>query len=634
MLYQCALLCVLALAPQEDIFSLSLEELMGVQVVTAARQEESAWDASSVISVLTSDEIQLFGGNNLFEVLSRMPAMQPYVAPGIDRMSVRGGYPANSYVHVLFLVDGRPLRASGGNLGLYYAFYGLPLSMIDRIEVVRGPGSVLYGTGAMEAVVNIITKTAEGNKNELRASFGSHSQKGSEAVIHHRQNGWNLSAGLRYQDAEGWDYKTPNLASAGAVYDVEQVFEDTKSVRLSLGNANWRLEILGGRTKNFAFTEFIPNLSWHSDVWLIDLGYERDLGGNWRMESHLTYNNESFDWMVFRDRVLPMETYDKLFETTFYNTIDEKWEVLFGTAIQFLDTRTLGGIYAIPFTHDVNTYSAYGQAKYRANERINLLFGAQYNKVEGFNDDLVPRFSFNYRVNEKLGMSLFYGKAFRSPQGIELLIETPGIQLGNPDLESEKVTSLEGRVFYHTTHRQVSFSVFQQKQKELIVLVPSEEYALGETVNRGELTTKGAELEMRLIGEKHYISGSAVYQENEDDAGFEDFARTPNWHLKLGLGYNGNRLMAGLFHTWSDNWKGTEPEGHALPFSPASQDYQLTSLNLGFNFKMGKLDGRLEAYGTNLFDEEVYGPDLLFFSYNSLPNWHSRMWSSSLRLKF
>lgn len=619
-----------------DIFGLDLEDLLKVKVVTASRSEESPWEASSVVTILNRSEIALFGGDHVYDLLVRIPGLTPYVSAGVDRMTIRGSDPNLSAFHTLILIDGRPLRTKGGNNSLYYVFYGMPLSIIERIEVIRGPGAVLYGTNAMEGVINIITHSSEENLAEVVMGLGSFDQKHAEALVRQRLGSWRLHLAALYFDTKGWDYRTPDPATMGQTEEVKPVFQDTRSLRLMLENDYWNLAIFGGKTKQFGFTQFLPDLSYHSNVWQGNLSYHRQLNASWRMEHHLTFNEEQFDWIDNQVAVIPIKTVDSQLESTFMGDLSPRLSVIFGVSGHHSHTRNEEAPLSRYFDYRSDSYSGYGQLAYRGTYNT-IQVGAQFNKVNGYATDLVPRLTLTRRLSDNLGLSLFYGNAYRSPQGLELNIDTPGVQKGNPNLDSETLTNLEARLFYHTQSSHLSLSLFRSKQENLIQFVPTQEYFIGEAQNEGELTVRGFEFESRvIIDSRLYTSASFHYQTNEDHMGEEDVTGMPNWSGKIGLGFQGSKLSTGLFATITGPYHQTERDGE-LPWSWAPES--TTHYNISYNltaevFKRGSSSARLELFGNNLLDDQTTVKDLFFQSYNGLPGMPERTLSGRLRIRF
>jgi outer membrane receptor protein involved in Fe transport len=152
----------------EDDIGLDLEsdmlELLDASVVTAAsRTAEDSATAPATMTTITADEIRLYGMTTLSEVLNYFGLGMNYVEnggnEGAPTISARGvAIPGDGGNHVLLMVNGHVINDSWGGWAFFDDRFALPLEMIDHIEIINGPGSVLYGTSAMYGVVNVVTK--------------------------------------------------------------------------------------------------------------------------------------------------------------------------------------------------------------------------------------------------------------------------------------------------------------------------------------------------------------------------------------------------------------------------------------------------------------------------------------------
>ena len=127
----------------DDLLAIDLEALLNMKVITASKASETLSDAPGVMSVVSRDELRRFGGVTLREVLSRVPGLMPTTSYFTDRsvMAARGDQTKINGGHVLMLINGRPTREvlEGGLVSdLLESF---PVNVLERIEVVRGPGS-------------------------------------------------------------------------------------------------------------------------------------------------------------------------------------------------------------------------------------------------------------------------------------------------------------------------------------------------------------------------------------------------------------------------------------------------------------------------------------------------------------
>ena len=155
-----------------DAFSMDIDSLANTKVITASKFSENLSEAPSVMTVVSQDELKRFGGMTLGEILDRVAGLNLTSNPLTDRsvISIDGQQTRGDGGHVLFLINGRPIREvmeGGISTDLLESF---PVNVLERIEVVKGPGSVLYGSDAVAGVINLVTKKASGDSVGFRSA--------------------------------------------------------------------------------------------------------------------------------------------------------------------------------------------------------------------------------------------------------------------------------------------------------------------------------------------------------------------------------------------------------------------------------------------------------------------------------
>ena len=151
---------------QEDLFEMSLEELAEIPIDVASRKESTAREAPGVVTVITRDQIQKSGARDLIDILRLVPGFNVnYDVYGAYGVSIRGLW-ANEG-KVLVLMDGIPLNEEG--YGTFQYGHHIPVDVIERIEIMRGPGSAMYGDSAELGVISIKTRQPE-KENEFLVS--------------------------------------------------------------------------------------------------------------------------------------------------------------------------------------------------------------------------------------------------------------------------------------------------------------------------------------------------------------------------------------------------------------------------------------------------------------------------------
>jgi outer membrane cobalamin receptor len=139
----------------EDLSTLSLDELLGLEVSVASISARTTREQSAIVSVITAREISASGARDLLDVLWLVPGFNSGVdVEGVTGVGIRGFWAYDG--KILITVDGMDITER---------LYGtvplgdrIPVDMIERIEIIRGPGSAMYGDNAELAVINIVTK--------------------------------------------------------------------------------------------------------------------------------------------------------------------------------------------------------------------------------------------------------------------------------------------------------------------------------------------------------------------------------------------------------------------------------------------------------------------------------------------
>jgi len=201
----CALVfCVMSTwgqeAKQPDLSGMSIEDLAKLKVDAvygASKFLQKAADAPASVTVVTAEEIQKYGYRTLADVLRSVPGFYVIYDRNYTYVGVRGlSRPGDYNARILFLLDGHRVNDNIYDGALVGTDFPVELDLIERIEIVRGPSSSVYGTGAFIAVVNVITKrgrdldsaeisTEAGSWNSYkgRVSYGKRFDSGLETLL-------------------------------------------------------------------------------------------------------------------------------------------------------------------------------------------------------------------------------------------------------------------------------------------------------------------------------------------------------------------------------------------------------------------------------------------------------------------
>ena len=278
-----------------DFDDLSLERLLSVKVTAASRTPEAADDAPASMTVFTREQIQRMGISTLEDLLNYVPSFQvtsDAVFGRLGRISVRGLFSTVSS-GVLLLHDGVPdwnaYDGSAWNFGRHALLNG-----VERVEVVRGPGSTMWGANASSAVINVVSVK---DRDTASATFGTIGRREVSANFHRElMPGLKLSGSVQAYTDDGFAFNgyTDSFGVTGNIKDPLSQYSATvrgeyKGLTLTIRNAAtwWRGFV------NWAAASPVNRNS--IDRTGADLAYRRGLGPNGNVTFGLTYSNDQLD---------------------------------------------------------------------------------------------------------------------------------------------------------------------------------------------------------------------------------------------------------------------------------------------------------------------------------------------------
>jgi len=194
---------------KSDLTSLSLEELMKLEVAMvsgASRYEQKVTQAPSLVSIITADEIKKYGHRTLADILQSLRSFFVTYDRNYHYAAVRGfGRPGDYNTRILLLVDGHRVNENVFGSAPVGTEFPLDVDLIDRIEVIRGPSSSLYGTGAFFGVISVITRRGKDLKGpEVSGEVASfETYKGRATYGNEFKNGFEMLLSGTYFKSEG-----------------------------------------------------------------------------------------------------------------------------------------------------------------------------------------------------------------------------------------------------------------------------------------------------------------------------------------------------------------------------------------------------------------------------------------------
>ena len=546
-------------------------------VVTATRTPHTLKDVPVETVVVTRQDIERSNAQNIMDVLKTIPGVQTAVHDDVfgtyswraklQGLSLNDGYG-------LILVDGQRLMGCGqsGGMGEYgIGLNQIPVEMIERIEVVKGPGSALYGSDAVAGVINIITrKIPEKPTGRAGVSYGWYKVKEkvkNSVIVKPSDDGKSrnmsqayVSFGDRPLDKVGYlinySYESAddiredpiqsdrhslmakmNLAASdeldlfikGEASDYEKTDNrDEKSYRL-LAGLDWRPDdnhvlTIKGFTYNWDFVHGYPGYSYgykHGDIDFdqAEIQYTWFAGNRNTIVAGSEVQQQNIDYLIEND------------DSSIINVQE-----------------------------DVTTYSFYGQDEIKFLDDLTLVAGLRYDDHSTFGGKINPKLSLMYRFTEDTIFRGSVGQAFKSPTIRQLYYNAPYrhgsyyVQ-SNPNLDAETAigysAGLEQWLFGRTL--MMNLGLFRNKVDHMVVRedtgllyngLPLETYQ-----NVEEAVTQGIELLGRFNYSDFSLTCSYTYMDSENKEIGKDLTYVPRHSFSLVPAYEWTRYGLGISGT-------------------------------------------------------------------------------------
>lgn len=447
-----------------ELADLSLEDLMKVEVTSASKYAQSAGKAPSAVTVVTSDEIRRFGWRNLSDVLAAQRGFHAYYDRSYHYLGVRGFAPPGDYnSRIQFLVDGQRLNDNIYDSVMAGESFPLDLDLVERIEIIRGPGAAMYGGNSMFGVINLITRTGESvGRAELAAEAGSKDSYRLRASTGGRSGEMEWLVSASGFDSDGDRYVFPDIApgqrspSGGDADRSQRLFA---RLRLSDWSASF---IHSDRTKHR------PGGQWGT-IFDNPSTRERDeynlgeLAGQHRLDEHSALDLRLFAGQYIYEFVGANDYSGSGGAPLMFNRDDQVGE-WWGGEMRWTSTAWTGHaliaglnwtknsrqamrnadddgtVYPPVVDTDSSRTGVFVQDEYAVNASTTLTIGLRHDIAEDHKSFTSPRLALVHELNPANTLKLLYGTAFRNANLYERLYTG----YGNPALDNEGIRTLEG----------------------------------------------------------------------------------------------------------------------------------------------------------------------------------------------
>ncbi|HYA97888.1 MAG TPA: TonB-dependent receptor [Methylomirabilota bacterium] len=531
MVFLSALLAVSAVAQEQnptDLSGLSLEELAKINVESvygASKFLQKASDAPASVTVVTAEQIQKYGFRTLADVLRTVRGFYVINDRNYSYVGVRGlSRPGDYNARILFLLDGHRVNDNIYDGAYVGTEFPVDVDLIERIEIVRGPNSSVYGTGAFVAVINVITKrgrdlgaaevsTEAGSLNSYkgRVTYGRRFDGGTETLLSgsfYNSQGHNR---LFYPE-----FDSP-ATNNGVAVDADRDQSYNFFADLIRGDFDVHF-VQSSRTKHIPTASFgtvfdDPRTRTTDARGYLDVQYHH-VFGSWE-----TLGRVSYDWYDYHG--IYVNDYTDLGTPPFTENYDAAsgtwWDFQADAARTFYQRHkvTVGmefrqDLQQQQLNYDIQPYklylddhrsawlwALYVQDEFSIRKNLSVVAGFRADWHQKYSNTLSPRFGLLFTPWRDTAIKASYSSAFRAPNSYEAFYALSDSATANPGLKPERIRSGELDIEQHLGKRYYALvALFLNHINGLVDQTLDPATGNPVFVNTAPVQTKGAEWEL------------------------------------------------------------------------------------------------------------------------------------------
>lgn len=542
----------------EDLTGLSIEELLSVEVYSASKFTQKTSEAPSSVTVVTDADIRNYGHRTLADVLAGVRGMYVSYDRNYSYLGVRGfNRPGDYNSRVLLMVDGYRINDPVYDQAYIGTDFPLNLDLVERVEIVRGPGSSIYGSNAFFAVVNVITRRGRDLDGvEISAEAASYrSGKGRLSYGKRHENGMELLLSATAADSGGPDLFFPEYNAPATNNGIAANLDGDRYRRLFGKLAYEGITLTGAYTSR---TKQVPTAAYgasfnepgHETIdaqGYTDLAYYGQLGERWNLAGHVFYGSYAFTGNY---PFAPLAALNR-------DETEGRWGGAEARLMGSFEKHklVLGAEYQRNFRQDQRNFDVAPYALYLDDRRSStregvylqdevmlmkgllLNAGLRYDRYSTVGSTANPRLGLIWGPRQNTALKLLYGKAFRAPNAFEQYYhDGNATSKASPNLKPEEITSYE---FVAEHELQPNFrlaaSVFRNEIGNLINQVTDPVDGLLVFQNIGKIRTQGAEFEAeRAWTDDTRLRASYAWQITRDRTSGTELENSPRQLAKLG----------------------------------------------------------------------------------------------------
>lgn len=636
-----------AAVAQEDFFDLPPEHLSKLKVTAASAFAETALDSSASVSVVSRADWERRGARNLPDAVMHLPGVMLMQPPAGGRLIQVRSYDSTALRGRATMVDGVPINtfAFGSEV---FSNAELQLPVLDNLELVRGPSSILYGSDAFHSALLLSTYRNAAREFTLggevgRDSYRQLSMRATQPLAD--RHSLQVALAGAHQGDQDFEYEYSAIGGGSGSekrsgrYDA---FTGLLRWEGASGSVGYHLQLFVDKTDAEEFpgggtltgdTRNLDIADRNAELWMVKGQIGAPLGNGW------SWSVDSYYWENDYGQSYYLPT--SAAATLFFEDRQQFLEHRYGLRGRFMNSDLLAGStqLALSAGHEkagvkdhenqrsllngmalpappadyndldqtIDSLSVEGKTRL-GDGKFQLLYGGRFDDYSTFGGEFSPRVGAIWLPTPDMSVRAQYGSAFRAPNANEL--RGTNFVSGSDGLDAETLNTYELALALSQGRWQLELVGFNSRWEDRILLVQDPAAALGRRyTNAGESEARGVEMSAQYRHQQWRVELTGAYIENTNLDTDRDSSEFPNWMLGVGVGYRWPAQRLELF--WSNRLHESVNVGDQ---AVASMRLEETGTFFRSDLTLRKQWGkRIETQLTlrNLFDRENIWPSIV-----------------------
>lgn len=560
-----------------DLLELTLEELLNLKVVTVASTiSETNLEAASTVELIKSKQWQQHGAATLWDAIYHLPGIsvtQSSVAA--EGLTYRGMALSPGTRGTAMMIDNVPINGLLFSTGFYHA-NNIGIGVLDRVEMIRGPGSALYGADAFQGVLSLHTKKAGDYENDVQASVGANDKYRGSFVLSNPINTdaeWLLAVDLSRAETDGSyfydnaggrlnsnrnttrEIELPDDSSTfttGFNYDISDRVKLETTLLLNEMQRRARLLVDTDSDTDEKLLSFVDH---DTQFYMFRTELDYELSNTLLVETQLFYWEGEFQFDTIK-----MNTLNNNTTTDFVRFGEENrvgldvrlkhrplaspiyWQLGYSNSKAKVDMFTQNSVVDPTSGHERDLQSLFGEIRIPfLNHKFDVLLGSRVDDYSDFGTHHSPRLAIIYPLSESSSMKLLYGNAFRAPSAAELDAVPSAVSgrrvFGNSDLNPETIDTFELVYMNNWKNRYLEAVVFRNEIEDGILInrMPESDPRFEASrnnqtyVNATELVSHGVEIKYGQNWGSFHSDFNLTYAKGRNESEEFDLSGYPTW---------------------------------------------------------------------------------------------------------